>query len=151
MRRRLALNVRRITSRLHPTLALLARVSRYDVSRYARVRIEERKVPRWTLILSPKRMPRGLPTSYRRADFGRAVCPPQYTKDPVSGELRGAGPGPALLDIARALAARIGVEVELIGYQTPDEVMECLNAGACDVAFMGLERAGKVGLILANS
>jgi polar amino acid transport system substrate-binding protein len=24
--------------------------------------------------------------------------------------------------------------------------MECLNAGACDVAFMGLERAGNVGL-----
>ena len=75
-----------------------------------------------------------------------ALFPPQYTKDPVSGELRGAGPGPAFLDIARALAARIGVDVQLIAYQTPDEVMECLNTGACDVAFMGLERAGKVGL-----
>ena len=75
-----------------------------------------------------------------------ALFPPQYTKDPVSGELRGAGPGPAFLDIARALAARIGVEVQLIAYQTPDEVMESLDAGACDVAFMGLERAGKVGL-----
>lgn len=75
-----------------------------------------------------------------------ALGPPQYTKDPVSGELRGAGPGPVLLDIARALAARIGVEVQLIGYQTPDEVMEWLSADACDVAFMGLERAGKVDL-----
>jgi polar amino acid transport system substrate-binding protein len=75
-----------------------------------------------------------------------ALFPPQYTKDAVSGELRGAGPGPAFLDIARALAARIGVEVQLIGYQTPDEVMECLNGGACDVAFMGPERAGKVDL-----
>jgi hypothetical protein len=72
-----------------------------------------------------------------------ALFPPQYTKDAVSGELRGAGPGPAFLDIARALAARIGVEVQLIGYQTPDEVMECLNGGACDVTFMGPERAGK--------
>ena len=54
-----------------------------------------------------------------------ALFPPQYIKDPISGELRGAGPGPAFLDIARALAARIGVEIQLIGYQTPDEVMEC--------------------------
>jgi polar amino acid transport system substrate-binding protein len=75
-----------------------------------------------------------------------ALFPPQYTKDPVSGELRGAGPGPAFLDIARALADRIGVEVQLLGYQTPDEVIECLNSGACDVAFMGSERAGKVDL-----
>jgi polar amino acid transport system substrate-binding protein len=75
-----------------------------------------------------------------------ALFPPQYTKDPASGELRGAGPGPAFLDIARALAARIGVEVQLIGYQTPDEVMEYLNASACDVAFMGSERAGKLEL-----
>jgi polar amino acid transport system substrate-binding protein len=75
-----------------------------------------------------------------------ALFPPQYTKDPVSGELRGAGPGPAFLDIARTLADRIGVEVQLLGYQTPDEVIECLNSGACDVAFMGSERAGKVDL-----
>jgi polar amino acid transport system substrate-binding protein len=75
-----------------------------------------------------------------------ALFPPQYTKDPVSGELRGAGPGPAFLDIARALADRIGVEVQLLGYQTPDEVIECLNSGACEVAFMGSERAGKVDL-----
>lgn len=36
--------------------------------------------------------------------------------------------------------------MQLIGYQTPDEVMECLNAGECDVAFMGPERAGEVDL-----
>jgi polar amino acid transport system substrate-binding protein len=75
-----------------------------------------------------------------------ALFPPQYTIDSASGELKGAGPGPAFLDIARALAARIGIEVQLLGFQTPDEVMERLNAGACDVAFMGLERAGKVDI-----
>ena len=64
----------------------------------------------------------------------------------MAGELRAAGPGPAFLDIARALATRMGVEVQLIGYQTPDEVMKCLNAGARDVAFMGPERAGRVEL-----
>jgi polar amino acid transport system substrate-binding protein len=75
-----------------------------------------------------------------------ALFPPQYIKAPVSGELRGAGPGLAFLDIARALADRIGVEVQLLGYQTPDEVIESLNSGACEVAFMGAERAGKVDL-----
>jgi polar amino acid transport system substrate-binding protein len=75
-----------------------------------------------------------------------ALFPPQYIKDAVSGELKGAGPGPAFLDIVYALAAWIGVGVQLIGYQTPDEVMQSLNTGASDVAFMGLERAGKVGL-----
>ena len=36
-----------------------------------------------------------------------ALFLPQYTKDPVTGELRG---GPVFRDIARALADRIGVE-----------------------------------------
>lgn len=62
-----------------------------------------------------------------------ALFLPQYTKDPVTGELRG---GPVFRDIARALANRLGVELCLTGYQNPREVMECLKAGACDVAFM---------------
>lgn len=75
-----------------------------------------------------------------------ALFPPQYRKDPVSGKLQGAGPGLVFIDIAQALADRIGVEVELLDYQTPDEVMECLNSDVCDVSFMGPERAGKVEL-----
>jgi len=75
-----------------------------------------------------------------------ALFPPQYTKDPVSGRLQGAGPGRVFLDVARALADRIGVQIELLDYQTPDEVMESLNSGVCDVSFMGPERAGKVAL-----
>jgi len=62
-----------------------------------------------------------------------ALFLPQYTTDPVTGELRG---GPVFGDIARALADRIGIEVRLMGYQNPREVVECLKAGACDVAFM---------------
>lgn len=58
---------------------------------------------------------------------------PQYTNDPVTGELTG---GPVFRDIAHALADRIGVEVRLTGYQNPREVVECLKAGECDVAFM---------------
>ena len=58
---------------------------------------------------------------------------PQYTTDPVTGELRG---GPVFRDIAHALADRIGVETQLMGYQNPREVVQCLKASACDVAFM---------------
>ena len=62
-----------------------------------------------------------------------ALFLPQYTKDPVTGELSAT---PVFRDIARALADRIGVETVLKGYQNPCEVVECLKTGACDVAFM---------------
>jgi polar amino acid transport system substrate-binding protein len=62
-----------------------------------------------------------------------ALFLPQYTKDPVTGELRAAS---VFGDIARALADRIGVETLLTGYQNPREVVECLKTGACDIVFM---------------
>jgi polar amino acid transport system substrate-binding protein len=62
---------------------------------------------------------------------------PQYIKDPATGEIRGYGSGTVHVQIAHALAARLGVEVQLLGYPTPPTVVECLKAGACDVAFLG--------------
>jgi polar amino acid transport system substrate-binding protein len=62
-----------------------------------------------------------------------ALFHPQYTKDTVTGELSAT---PVFRDIARALADRIGVETLLMGYQNPREVVECLKANGCDVAFM---------------
>ena len=70
----------------------------------------------------------------------------QYSKDPVTGELRGLGSGTVSVQIAHALAARLGVEVQLVGYPTPPTVEECLKAGTCDVGFVGIERAAAVGL-----
>src|SRR5262245_10008141 len=69
---------------------------------------------------------------------------PQYTKDPATGEIEGVV---YLVETARALAARLGVKVQLVEYPTPTKAMEGLNAGACDVAFMGAEssRAGEIG------
>lgn len=72
---------------------------------------------------------------------------PLYTKNPVTGELRGAlGVGALAHEIARAIAERLGIEVELIGYPIPPTVVESLKAGACDVGFMGIEpsRAAEV-------
>ncbi len=62
----------------------------------------------------------------------------QHIKDPVTGEIRGHGPGTVSVQIAQALAARLGVEVQLVGYPTPPAVVECLKAGACDVGFLGI-------------
>lgn len=60
-----------------------------------------------------------------------------YTKDPQTGESKAASVGIILLDIARALGARIGVEIVLVGHPTIPEMLTCLTTGACDMGFMG--------------
>jgi polar amino acid transport system substrate-binding protein len=65
----------------------------------------------------------------------------QYTKDPKTGELRG-----VRVEVARALAARIGVQAVLLEHRTPPDVVQCLKTGACDVVFLPRdERAANVG------
>lgn len=72
-----------------------------------------------------------------------ALFPPEYTtRDPVTGELRGG----VFIEVARALAARLGVEAQLLEYPAPPKVVECLKAGTCDVGFVGIDRATEVGL-----
>jgi polar amino acid transport system substrate-binding protein len=70
-----------------------------------------------------------------------ALFPPQYTKDPVTGQLKG-----LYVEVARAFAARIGVELVLVEHPTPPKMVECLKAGACDVGSLGFDpaRAGDV-------
>ena len=65
-----------------------------------------------------------------------ALFPPQYTKDPATGELKG-----VWADIARAFAARVGVELVLVEHPTPPKMVECLKSGACDVGFLGFDPA----------
>ena len=60
----------------------------------------------------------------------------QYTKDPVTGELKG-----VWADVARAFAARVGVQLVLVEHPTPPKMVECLKAGACDVGFLGYDPA----------
>jgi len=67
-----------------------------------------------------------------------ALFLPQYTKDKLTGEIRGVGPGMVGIDLVRGFAARLGVEVVLTGLQTPVEVVEYLKAEECDMAFMGI-------------
>lgn len=57
-----------------------------------------------------------------------------YTKKPGTGELQGVG-----IEIARAFAARLGVEVVLHEYPSPPQVIHGLKVGECDVAFLGID------------
>src|SRR6516165_7715758 len=63
-----------------------------------------------------------------------AVFPPEYTKDPATGELRGWA-----VDLASTFAARIGIESKLIEYPGPQPVLNDLKSGACDVAFLTMD------------
>jgi polar amino acid transport system substrate-binding protein len=84
----------------------------------------------------------------RIADLVRAgkirvgLFPPQYIRDPVTGELCG-----VLVEITRALGARIGVEVVVVERPTPSQAVDCLNGGACDIASLGFDpsRVAQVG------
>jgi polar amino acid transport system substrate-binding protein len=60
-----------------------------------------------------------------------------YTQDSGTGELKAVSTGIILLDIARMLGARIGVEVLPIGHPTIPEMLSCVTAGECDAGFMG--------------
>jgi polar amino acid transport system substrate-binding protein len=65
----------------------------------------------------------------------------QFSKDTATRELRGVRP-----DMARALAARIGVQAVLLEHQGPLQVIECLKLGACDVVFLPKDaRVASVG------
>jgi polar amino acid transport system substrate-binding protein len=73
---------------------------------------------------------------------------PQFVKDPATGEIRGNGTGAVIVQVARALAERLGVELQLVGHPSPPALVECLKAQACDVGFLGFvpDRTVEVGL-----
>jgi polar amino acid transport system substrate-binding protein len=58
------------------------------------------------------------------------------TKDPATGELRGVA-----VDLARELAARIGIELQQVVYPRPGAIMDGLRSDAWDVAFLGIDPA----------
>lgn len=72
-------------------------------------------------------------TGKLRAGVG-VVAPHWAVKDPATGELRGVA-----VDIARALAERLGVELVLVEYPSPPSVLEGLKTGAWDVGFLAID------------
>jgi polar amino acid transport system substrate-binding protein len=71
-----------------------------------------------------------------RVRVGLGLVPTFATKDPVTGEVRGVA-----IDLARALAAHLGVELLPVTYPSPPSVLDGLQAGAWDVAFLGVDPA----------
>jgi polar amino acid transport system substrate-binding protein len=70
------------------------------------------------------------------------VFPPQYTKDPGTGDLKG-----PWVEVMRALAAHAGVDAMLIELANPEQLVQHLASGACDVGSLGFDpsRAAQVG------
>ena len=69
------------------------------------------------------------------------VFPPQYVKDAAGGELKS-----AWVEVARALATRMGVQLVLLEHPTPLKDIDCLKAGECDVILLPFDdRAANVG------
>jgi polar amino acid transport system substrate-binding protein len=77
-----------------------------------------------------------------------ALFLPVYIDDPITGEQDGSGSGVVAIELARALAARLDISIRYVGFPTPAGVVQCLQAGACDLAIMGINpaRAAEVGL-----
>jgi polar amino acid transport system substrate-binding protein len=68
-----------------------------------------------------------------RAGVG-VVAPHWAIKDPQTGELRGVA-----VDIARALARRIGIELVAVEYPSPPAVLNGLKDSAWDVGFLAID------------
>jgi len=79
----------------------------------------------------------------RAGKIRAALFLPQFTKNSVTGEIRG---DVHLVETAQALAARLGVALVLVDYPTPSQAVEGLKSGSCDLAFLGIDpsRAGDV-------
>ncbi len=62
-------------------------------------------------------------------------------KDPASGELHGVAP-----DLAREIGQRVGMPVELVGFESAGKMFSALKAKAWDVAFLAIDplRAGEI-------
>src|SRR5438094_6009926 len=71
-------------------------------------------------------------------NFGNPIL---ATKNAATGEARGVS-----VDLARELARRLGVPVELVLFDAAGKVVEALKSDAWDVAFVGIDPARAVDM-----
>jgi polar amino acid transport system substrate-binding protein len=60
---------------------------------------------------------------------------PQFVKDPATGEIHGNGTGAVIEQVARALAERLGVALELVGHPSPPALLGYVPNRTADVGF----------------
>lgn len=84
---------------------------------------------------SPQARAQIAPTGKLRAaiNFGNSVL---AQKDPASGEARGVS-----VDLARELARRLDVPIELVTFDAAGRVFEALKTNAWDIAFLAIDPA----------
>jgi polar amino acid transport system substrate-binding protein len=91
-------------------------------------------------VISPSLRSDLAPTGKLRVgiNYGNPVL---ATRDPTSGDLRGVA-----VDLARELGTRLGVAVELVGYEAAGKMAAAVRSGAWDVAFLAIdpERAAEI-------
>ena len=92
----------------------------------------------------------GMSDLVRAGKIRVALYLPQFTKDPVTGELRLVGMGIVGKDIAAALAARLKIEMQLAGHPTPPAAVECLKMNACDITFVGIDASRATQVDFSN-
>jgi polar amino acid transport system substrate-binding protein len=63
-----------------------------------------------------------------------AVAPHWAVKDAATGQLRGLA-----IDLARAFAARLGIELVPVAYPSPPSVLEGLKSDAWDIGFLAID------------
>ena len=69
------------------------------------------------------------------------------TKDKATGESRGVA-----IDLARDVARRLGVPLEIVAYETVAAMVDAAKTGAWDIAFLGIDpaREGEIGFTAAH-
>jgi polar amino acid transport system substrate-binding protein len=69
-----------------------------------------------------------------RLRVGIGLVPAFASKNQATGEIHGIA-----VELGRALADRIGIELEPVTYPSPGNLPEALEAGAWDIAFLGVD------------
>ena len=75
---------------------------------------------------------------YAAINFGNPIL---AVKNPATGE-----PAGVSVDLARELARRLGVSVQLVTFEAAGKVVEALKAGSLDIAFVAIDPARAVDI-----
>jgi polar amino acid transport system substrate-binding protein len=77
----------------------------------------------------------------KKGEIRVALYVPQYSRDPVTGELRG-----WTIDLVAALGERMGVKGVPIEHPTPPQAVESVASGNCDTSILGIEKVRVVAV-----
>lgn len=71
---------------------------------------------------------------------------PQYEVDKKTGEMQGLGAGFVGIEMTHVLAKQLGITAQFRGYPNPALALAALQAGECNLAYMGIEPTRQAAL-----